>query len=34
MKQEGIARELGISQMHVSRQLGDALENLAEAMAR
>ena len=34
MKQEGIARELGISQMHVSRLLGDALENLAEAMAR
>jgi RNA polymerase sigma-B factor len=34
MKQEGIARELGISQMHVSRLLGVALENLAEAMAR
>jgi RNA polymerase sigma-B factor len=34
MKQEGIARELGISQMHVSRQLGAALQNLAEAMAR
>ena len=34
MKQEGIARELGISQMHVSRLLGAALENLAEAMAR
>jgi RNA polymerase sigma-B factor len=34
MKQEGIARELGISQMHVSRLLGVALQNLAEAMAR
>lgn len=34
MKQEGIARELGVSQMHVSRLLGLALRNLAEAMGR
>lgn len=34
MKQEGIARELGVSQMHVSRLLGLALRNLAEAMER
>jgi DNA-directed RNA polymerase specialized sigma subunit len=34
MKQEGIAGELGVSQMHVSRLLGLALRNLAEAMER
>jgi RNA polymerase sigma-B factor len=34
MNQAGIARELGISQMHVSRLLGTALQNLAEAMSR
>jgi RNA polymerase sigma-B factor len=34
MNQAGIARELGISQMHVSRLLGTALENLAEAMGQ
>jgi RNA polymerase sigma-B factor len=32
MSQAGIARELGISQMHVSRLLGTALANLTEAM--
>ena len=34
MKQEHIARELGMSQMHVSRLLGAALRNLAAAMGR
>lgn len=34
MTQEWIARELGISQMHVSRLLRVALRNLAESMAR
>lgn len=34
MQQERIARELGVSQMHVSRLLGAALRNLADAMAR
>jgi RNA polymerase sigma-B factor len=34
MKQKHIASELGMSQMHVSRLLAAALQNLAEAMAR